>query len=79
MNATAFRNGLRVGITFTVIYIFLVLIGFTVTGAALVSKVFGNTVAQGALPDVSMFVILWACWVYGPARLPPNASIPIRT
>lgn len=51
------RNGLKIGTTFAVIIIFFALIGFIGTGAALVSKLFGNQVAQGALPDVSMSVV----------------------
>ncbi len=66
MNATALRNGFRTAITFSVIILFLILIGFTVTGSALISKLLGTPVAQNALPDVSNLVIfigllgLWA-------------------
>jgi len=66
MKPDPLRNGLRPGITFSVIIIFLVLIGFTVTGAALVAKLFGIYVPQGSPPDVSMLAIflgllgLWA-------------------
>jgi ABC-type branched-subunit amino acid transport system permease subunit len=54
MIATHLRTGLRSGISFAVLILFLVLIGFTIIGAALVSKVMGVTVAPGTLPDVSM-------------------------
>jgi len=57
MNTAGLRNGLRTGMTFTVILIFLVLIDFTTTGATLVGKLFGQTVAPGSLPDVSMLAI----------------------
>jgi len=57
MIATNLRNGVRTGITFAVIIIFLILIGFTITGAALVAKIFGIQVAQSALPDVSMLAV----------------------
>ena len=66
MKPDPLRNGLRPGITFAVIIIFLVLIGFTVTGAALVAKLFGIYVPQGSPPDVRMLAIflgllgLWA-------------------
>ncbi len=57
MTKTALRNGFRTGMIFTVIIIFLVLIDFTTTGATLIGKLFGQTVAQGGLPDVSMLVV----------------------
>jgi ABC-type branched-subunit amino acid transport system permease subunit len=57
MIATNFRNGVRTGITFAVIIIFFVLIGFTITGAALVAKIFGIQLAPNTLPDVSMLAI----------------------
>jgi ABC-type branched-subunit amino acid transport system permease subunit len=57
MIATNLRNGVRTGITFAVVIIFLVLIGFTITGAALVAKVFGIQVAPNTLPDVSMLAV----------------------
>ena len=51
------RYGVNTGITFSVILVFMILIGFTVTGAALVSKALGTSVAQNALPAVTDFVI----------------------
>jgi branched-chain amino acid transport system permease protein len=42
---------------FTVIIIFLALIDFTTTGATLIGKLFGQVVASGAEPDISMLFI----------------------
>ena len=39
------RNGLRTGITFAVIIVFFMLIGFTVTGSLMVSRLFGVEIA----------------------------------
>ncbi|HVP20919.1 MAG TPA: hypothetical protein VMS73_03560 [Anaerolineaceae bacterium] len=66
MNSKSLRNGLRSGTIFSVIIIFFFLIGFIITGPALVAKLFGIYVQQGAPPDVSMLAIflgllgLWA-------------------
>ena len=57
MNTKALRYGLQTGVTFSVLLIFMILIGFTVTGAALVSKLLGTQVAQAALPTTDNFVI----------------------
>jgi ABC-type branched-subunit amino acid transport system permease subunit len=57
MSTTALRNGFRTGMVFTILIIFIVLIGFNVTGATLVAKLFGQQVATGALPDVSMLAV----------------------
>lgn len=66
MKPDPLRNGLRPAIIFSVIIVFLVLIGFTVTASAMVAKLFGIYVPQGSPPDVSMLAIflgllgLWA-------------------
>ncbi len=66
MNPNSLRNGMRSGAIFAVIIFFLFLIGFTVTGATLVAKLFGIYVSPSAPPDVSMLAIflgllgLWA-------------------
>jgi ABC-type branched-subunit amino acid transport system permease subunit len=66
MNPTSLRNGIRSGTVFVIIIIFLDLIGFTVTGATLVAKLFGSYVPVGSPPDVIMLAIflgllgLWA-------------------
>jgi ABC-type branched-subunit amino acid transport system permease subunit len=57
MTRKALKNGLQTGITFSIIIIFLILIGFTVTGSALVSKILGTQVPQASLPSVDKFVI----------------------
>ncbi len=66
MNPKALRNGFRSGAIFSVIIVFLYLIGFTVTGATLVAKLFGVYVPVGSPPEVGMLAIflgllgLWA-------------------
>ncbi len=57
MIAKSLRYGVNTGITFSVVLVFMILIGFTVTGAALVSKALGTPIAQSALPEVIDFVI----------------------
>jgi ABC-type branched-subunit amino acid transport system permease subunit len=57
MIATNLRNSVRTGFSFAVIIIFLILIGFTITGAALVAKIFGIQVSPNTLPDVSMLAV----------------------
>ncbi len=57
MNVNAIRNGLRSGSIFGIIIVFLFLIGFTVTGAALIAKLFGLYVSVSGTPDVSMLAI----------------------
>lgn len=52
MSTRLVRDGMRSGITFAVIIIFLALIGFTVTGSALVAKIIGSLVAANKLPDI---------------------------
>jgi branched-chain amino acid transport system permease protein len=44
------RNGISAGVTFAVVIIFLALIGFTVTGSALLAKVLGQPPAPNQLP-----------------------------
>jgi ABC-type branched-subunit amino acid transport system permease subunit len=53
----ALKNGLQTGITFSIIIIFMILIGFTVTGSALVSKLLGTQVPQASLPSVDKLII----------------------
>ena len=60
---TSVRRGLSAGSTFAVIIVFLALIGFTVTGAALIGKVFGAS--SLSLPPVGFFVafmVLLGLW-----------------
>ncbi|HTX79025.1 MAG TPA: hypothetical protein VMC62_05125, partial [Longilinea sp.] len=57
MNTPSVRNGLRTGMVFAVIIIFLVLIDFTTTAGILIGDLFGKTVTQGTEPEISMLVI----------------------
>ncbi len=51
------RNALNAGTVFAVIIIFLALIGFTITGAFLVSRILGNPPSVSESPDLVYFVI----------------------
>ncbi len=68
MTASPIRKSINTGITFSVVIIFLALIGFTVTGAVLVAKVLGNAPAAGQQPAVGYLVAflgligLWNGW-----------------
>jgi ABC-type branched-subunit amino acid transport system permease subunit len=52
------RNGLRVGVIFGITTIFLVLIGFEITGTRLLSKVFGNAGATDALSTTNLLIFM---------------------
>lgn len=54
------RNGINSGVVFGIIILFLALIGFTVTGATLVAKLFNHPPAVNQMPDVSFLVIFLA-------------------
>lgn len=57
MNTKSIRNALNAGIVFSVIIIFLALIGFTVTGAMLVARFIGQPTATGQSPAMINFVL----------------------
>lgn len=62
---SAFRSGLRSGTTFTIIVMFLVLIGFNGSGAALLARFFGQAPLSGQLPPASFgiaFMVLLVIW-----------------
>jgi ABC-type branched-subunit amino acid transport system permease subunit len=56
MASKTVRNAVNAGITFAVIIVFLALIGFTVTGAGLIGKMFGNPTPAGQMPAVGYLV-----------------------
>ncbi len=71
----AIRNGISAGATFGVIVVFLALIGFTVTGSALIAKMFGNNPGV-SMPGIGFLVIflgllgLWnGAWASRPLPL----------
>jgi branched-chain amino acid transport system permease protein len=57
MTSKSIRNGLNASTIFTVIIIFLALIGFTVTGAVLVARILGYPPAANQPPAIVYFVI----------------------
>jgi ABC-type branched-subunit amino acid transport system permease subunit len=57
MTAKTFRSAVNAGITFAVIIVFLALIGFTVTGAGLVGKMFGSPTPAGQMPSIAFLII----------------------
>lgn len=62
---SAFKSGLRSGTTFTIILLFLVLIGFNASGAALLARFFGQAPLSGQLPPVAFgiaFLVLLVIW-----------------
>lgn len=60
MTANPVRNGLRAGSTFSVVVVFLTLIGFTVTGSGLIAKTLGSAVSSGRPPSAGYLVIFLA-------------------
>jgi branched-chain amino acid transport system permease protein len=54
------RNGFNSGIVFGIIILFLALIGFTVTAATLVAKLFNHAPAVSQMPGVGFLVIFLA-------------------
>lgn len=57
MSSKSIRNGLNSGAVFSVIIVFLALIGFTVTGAKLVARILGQPPATSESPALIFFVI----------------------
>ena len=64
MKSTAANQGIRTGVTFGVIIVTMFLIGFTVTGAGLVGKLFGasSSYSTPSLTFFSIFMILIGLW-----------------
>ena len=63
MKSTAVNQGIRTGVTFGVIIVTMFLIGFTVTGAGLIGKLFGaSTYSTPSLTFFSVFMILVGLW-----------------
>jgi ABC-type branched-subunit amino acid transport system permease subunit len=56
------RNGIRAGTTFSVILVFLQLIGFPVVGSTLIGKMLGNSTAAAALTNMVIFLSLLGLW-----------------
>jgi len=68
MNSRPIRESFQKGMVYATIMVFLVLVGFHVIAATLVSKVFGVNVLRGALPEVRFMTYvhvlfgIWAGW-----------------
>lgn len=65
MRSSAMDNGLRTGVTFGVVIVTMFLIGFTVTGAELVGKIFGAPSSFSGTPSLlffALFMILVGMW-----------------
>jgi branched-chain amino acid transport system permease protein len=62
---SAFRYGLRAGTPFSIVLLFLVLIGFNSAGAAILARIFGHAPLSGQLPSIGYgmaFLVLLAIW-----------------
>lgn len=64
MRSSAFDKGLRTGVVFGIIIVIMFLIGFTVTGAGLVGKLFGvsSSYSTPALSFFIIFMVLMGGW-----------------
>ncbi len=68
MKSSLIQKAAKSGVVFAVIVIFLALIGFTVTAASLIQKVFGEAVGVSAMPAYPALVVflgfigLWNGW-----------------
>ncbi len=64
MRSSALDKGIRTGVIFGVVIVVMFLIGFTVTGAGLVGKLFGASSSYGtpSLAFFSLFMILIGVW-----------------
>ncbi len=73
MRSSALDKGLRTGVTFGIVIVTMFLIGFTVTGAVLVGKLFGVESASGMPPLIffSLFMILVGAWAGASASARP--------
>ncbi len=57
---TAVDKGLRTGVVFGIVIVLMFLIGFTVSGAGLVGKLFGVSVPNNGMPLLSFFTLFMA-------------------
>ena len=73
MRSSALDKGLRTGVTFGIVIVTMFLIGFTVTGAVLVGKLFGIDSAYSMPPLIffSIFMILVGAWAGASASARP--------
>src|SRR5512133_1423848 len=64
MRSSALDKGLRTGVVFGIVIVTMLLIGFTVTGAGLVGKLFGVSSSYGIPPlgFFALFMILIGMW-----------------
>ncbi|HEX9018222.1 MAG TPA: hypothetical protein VF806_03495 [Anaerolineaceae bacterium] len=60
MTQKSIRNGINTGIIFAIVILFLALIGFTVTGATLIAKLFGHAPAANQMPATGYLVAFLA-------------------
>lgn len=76
---TAIQKGLRTSAAFAVILVFMGLIGFTVTGPALLGKILGNAPTAGQMPPVInwvIFLVLLGLWGGAQAARPDRHEGP---
>jgi ABC-type branched-subunit amino acid transport system permease subunit len=74
---TSLLNGLRTGSTFSVVVLFLALIGFNVAGAAMIARALGNQIPQGQIPEPAMmaiFMALLGLWAGSTAAKPSEKN-----
>jgi len=65
-NNQPIRKSLQIGVVFGIIIVFMVLIGFHIIAATLISKAFGIAVARGKIPEVRFMLylhILFGLWM----------------
>ncbi len=65
LQESSFRSGLRSGTTLALILMFLVLIGFNASGAALLARLFGQTTLSGQLPPAIFGIVFIALLAVG--------------
>jgi len=65
LQESSFRSGLRSGSTLAIILMFLVLIGFNASGAALLARLFGQTTLSGQLPPAIFGIVFIALLAVG--------------
>jgi hypothetical protein len=77
MRSTALDKGLRTGVVFGIIIVIMFLIGFTMTGAGLVGKLFGvsSSYSTPALSFFVIFIVLIGAWA-GTSASPRPISDP---
>lgn len=76
MRSSALDKGLRSGVVFGIVIVTMFLIGFTVTGAALVGKIFGVDSAYSTPPLAffTLFMILVGAWAGASASSRPQVE-----